>query len=299
MDSLGDYLKRAREKKGVSLEHVASQTKIQEHHLLALESEDFGNLPAKVFVKGFVRSYAKALGLDEEEALQCFLQTSGTFYDQHQPEQSPPHVQVKLEAAPRQGLNWNLVIAILVIIAVSAIWLGLPQKQDAPIDLSEPEATSTMKPLEKPLLPIPKADTPESVGPIETIELASERLSPPIQAPVAESAPAEPAPQVVAPTTAEPIPATPLQKPVENASAEGLQTLEIEATQLTWVVVKSDEQTPNEALLQPGQRITWKANQEFLVTLGNAAGVMIRLNGQPQGPFGNPGQVVRNIRLRP
>ena len=88
-------------------------------------------------------------------------------------------------------------------------------------------------------------------------------------------------------------------KPREDTAVDQPHTLEIEATQLTWVVVKSDEQTPNEALLQPGQRITWKAETQFQVTLGNAGGVNIRLNGQSQGPFGKPGQVVRNIRLRP
>jgi hypothetical protein len=65
------------------------------------------------------------------------------------------------------------------------------------------------------------------------------------------------------------------------------------------VVVQSDDQTPHEALLQPDQQITWKAKKQFLLTLGNAAGVVIRLNGESQGPFGKPGQVVRDILLKP
>ncbi len=93
MEPFGEYLKKAREKNGLSLEQIASQTRIQETHLRALESEDFANLPAKVFAKGFVRSYAKALDLDEEETLHRFLETSGSFYEHIQPE--PPHVQVR------------------------------------------------------------------------------------------------------------------------------------------------------------------------------------------------------------
>jgi cytoskeletal protein RodZ len=293
MDPLGDYLKQAREKKGLSLEQVASQTRIQEHHLQALESEDFANLPAKVFAKGFVRSYAKALGLDEEEALRRFLQASGTFYDQHQPEQPQPHAQVTLEAPPRQGMNWNLVFGVMVVIAAIAVWYGLPKKQDTPIALSEPETSAPIEPIEEPILPI--ADPQESVVPIKPVESLPTLPSPQVPAPV----PTQPLPRPVAPTSAEPIPPAPPAKPKENATADGAHTLEIEATQLTWVVVKSDKQAPNEALLQPGQRIIWKADTQFLVTLGNAAGVVIRLNGQPQGPFGKPGQVVRDIRLRP
>ena len=290
MEPLGEYLKQAREKKGLSLEQIVSQTRIQEHHLQALESEDFANLPAKVFAKGFVRSYAKALGLDEEEALQCFLETSGTFYDQSQPEQPQPHVQVKLEAAPRQSINWNLVVAALVVIAAGAVWYGLPKQQETPIALSEPEISSPVETTQEPIAPL--SDPQESLVPIKPVESVPQSTPP---APV----PPQPTPKPIPPTSVEPIPPTPPTQPAEDTTADGFHTLEIEATQLTWVVVQSDKQAPNEALLQPGQRTTWKANKQFLLTLGNAAGVVIRLNGESQGPFGKPGQVVRNIRLRP
>jgi cytoskeletal protein RodZ len=285
MESLGDYLKQARKKKGLSLEKVASQTRIQEHHLQALEAEDFGNLPAKVFAKGFVRSYAKALGLDEEEALQHFLQASGTFYEQLQPDQSQPHVQVKLDAAPRQSINWSLVIGALVLMAVGAVWYGLPKQQDTPIALSEPETPIPIEPMEQPLSQ--KPNTTENITPVTPVDSAPLEPSPPVPETVL------PKSKPVTPILGEPIP------PTEAATADGPHTLEIEATQLTWVVVQSDQQAPKEALLQPGQRIRWKANQQFQLTLGNAAGVLIRLNGQSQGPFGKPGQVVRDIRLRP
>jgi len=117
--------------------------------------------------------------------------------------------------------------------------------------------------------------------------------SPPIPGPALPTLQPTPAPPV------EPIPPKAPISPREDATADGSHILEIEAKQLTWVVVQSDQQAPNEALLQPGQRITWKANKQFLITLGNAAGVVIRLNGQTQGPFGKPGQVVRDIRLKP
>ncbi len=294
MDPLGDYLKQAREKKGVSFEHISSQTRIQEYHLQALESEDFAKLPAKVFAKGFVRSYAKALGLDEEEVLRRFLQTSATFYDQQEPEAPQPHAQITLEAPPRQGLNWSLVFGIIVVIAAIAIWYGLPKKQeDSQIAPPDPEASSPIKPIEEPILPI--ADSQKSDEPITSTDSVPTPPPPPAPKPAST----QPLPKPDVPTSAEPTPRPPPMKPREDTAIDQPHTLEIEATQLTWVVVKSDEQAPNEALLQPGQRITWKADTQFQVTLGNAAGVVIRLNGQSQGPFGKPGQVVRDIRLRP
>lgn len=289
MEPFGEYLKQAREKKGFSLERLASQTRIPERHLHALESDDFGNLPAKVFAKGFVRSYAKALGLNEEEALQRFLQTSVTFYEQRQPEH--PHVQVKLEAPPRQKINWTLVVAVLLALAAGAFWYGLPKQQDSPIALPEPEVSSSIEPIEE---TIPSVSDPEeditSVTPVESMPNLPFPSVP---------VPEEPTSQPTPPPPVEPVsPISPIST-TENATADEGHILEIEATQLTWVVVQSDQQAPNEALLQPGQRITWKANKQFLLTLGNAAGVIIQLNGQPQGPFGKPGQVVRDIRLKP
>lgn len=291
MESLGDYFKQARKKKGLSLDKVASQTRIQKHHLQALEDEDFANLPAKVFAKGFVRSYAKALGLDEEEALQHFLHTSGNYYEQLQPDQSQPHVQVKLDAAPRQRINWSLLIGALVLMAVVAIWFGLPKQHDTPVDLSEPETPIPIEPIEQPLSQ--KPNPTENVTPVAPVDSEPLEPSPPVPEMVLPQAPPE------TPTVGEPSPPAPPPPPADEATAAGPHTLEIEATQLTWVVVQSDQKAPKEALLQPGQRITWKANQQFQLTLGNAAGVVIRLNGQPQGPFGKPGQVVRDIRLRP
>ena len=81
MDSVGEYLKEAREAQGMSLDQVASLTRIQLQFLQALEDEDFVKLPEHVFTKGFVRTYARSLGIDEDEALRRFSETAGSFYE--------------------------------------------------------------------------------------------------------------------------------------------------------------------------------------------------------------------------
>ncbi len=307
MDSLGDYLKEGRKKKGVSLEHIASQTRIQEHHLLALEAEDFGNLPAKVFAKGFVRSYAKALGLDEEEALQRFLQASGTFYEQHEPDHPQPHAQVTLEAPPRQGPNWMLILGVMAVFTILGIWFGLPESQEEEqIVGSEPEISSPVTPKEPSILPqaSPQPDITTESPPVTSNESTSIKDTTPLPSSSPSPVPASPVPLAAPELVVEPDPFPPPTQPIDEVATTEVTTtefqiLEIEATQLTWVVVQSDQQDPNEALLQPGQRISWKAKEQFLLTLGNAAGVAVRLNGESKGPFGKPGQVVRDIRIRP
>lgn len=289
MEPFGECLKKVREKNGLSLEQVASKTRIPESHLHALESEDFSNLPAKVFAKGFVRSYAKALAMDEEETLQRFLEASDSFYAQVEPD--APHVQVKLEAARQSIVSWQLIAIVVAVVAIGAIWSWFPQQQELPTALPEPEVPSPIEPIQESISPSSSSEESASrVAPIDSGQTQLSSLTPVPTVP--EPKPTElSAVKTILPTSHIP--------PNEKTINDGSHILEIEATQLTWVVVQSDEQAPKEALLQPGQRITWKANTQFLLTLGNAAGVVIRLNGEPQGPFGKLGQVVREIRLRP
>ena len=286
METLGEFFQRARERQSLSLDQIAAQTRIQERHLQALEEEDFASLPAKVFTKGFVRSYARSLGLDEDEAIQLFLTSSNSFYEQTQQEEQ--HVQIKIETAHRSRFNWNLVL-ILFLVMGGVLFYLLPEQQENISPTAESEA------------PVPIESTQE---PASSLEEPPATVSP--LAPV-DTVPPSPPPSAVAPAPPIPEPEPPPIRPnvsvppvPEDPLVSGEQLgLEIEATQLTWVVVQSDDQPPHEALLQPGQRITWKAKKQYLLTLGNAAGVVIRLDGETQGPFGKPGQVVRNILLKP
>jgi hypothetical protein len=74
--------------------------------------------------------------------------------------------------------------------------------------------------------------------------------------------------------------------------------LDLEATELSWVVVQIDNGSPQEALLRPGEKAQWKGQDQFVLTLGNAGGVKAELNGKPQKPFGPKGKVAREILIK-
>src|SRR6185437_3304131 len=99
MGSFGDKLKREREMRGVTLDEIADSTKIARRHLEALESEDFGFLPGGVFNKGFVRAYARFIGIDEDQAVADYAAVSQ--------EVPPPEDQFPLEIheKPNRELN--------------------------------------------------------------------------------------------------------------------------------------------------------------------------------------------------
>ncbi|MDQ3713889.1 MAG: helix-turn-helix domain-containing protein [Acidobacteriota bacterium] len=72
--TLGEKLRQAREAQGLSISQVAEQTRISALYLSCIENEDFRVLPGGIFNKGFVKSFAKAVGVDEQEALHDYAQ---------------------------------------------------------------------------------------------------------------------------------------------------------------------------------------------------------------------------------
>lgn len=76
-----DELREERERRSVSIETICAETKVSSRHLQALESGDYGQLPGGVFRKGILRSYLKALDLDEVpwiERFEASLRESGS-----------------------------------------------------------------------------------------------------------------------------------------------------------------------------------------------------------------------------
>ena len=72
MESFGKYLNQERELRGISLEEISKATKISVSQLKALEHDDLAFLPATTFVKGFIRAYAKHIGIDGTDAVLRF-----------------------------------------------------------------------------------------------------------------------------------------------------------------------------------------------------------------------------------
>jgi cytoskeleton protein RodZ len=71
--NLGEILQRERRERGFSLSEIAQATKISLTHLKSLESNDFKALPGGAFSKGFLRTYARHIGLDPEEMVNHYL----------------------------------------------------------------------------------------------------------------------------------------------------------------------------------------------------------------------------------
>ena len=135
--SFGRYLKAIRLEKKISLEQVAAQTRVGLGNLLLVEQEDHEQLPAEVFVKGFLRSYAAAVGADGDEAVRRYESRLDVVQKIAESEAS--------DGKSRTRLWRKLIIAlglILCIFAVSVVvisFLRHPPGTEAP-SLSTPPA---------------------------------------------------------------------------------------------------------------------------------------------------------------
>jgi len=69
---VGEVLKKRREELGLDLKEISERTKIRYCYLKALEDEAFEKLPAQVFVRGYIREYARVLGIDPETVIDVY-----------------------------------------------------------------------------------------------------------------------------------------------------------------------------------------------------------------------------------
>ncbi|MDF0643331.1 MAG: DUF4115 domain-containing protein [Nitrospira sp.] len=313
MESIGDFFKQVRETKGLTIDEVASKTRIRSDFVRALEEGNFAKLPDQVFARGFVRSYARSLGLDEEDAIHRFIQSAGAFYEKQDEKERLKARQVQ-EERKRQANRKAVAVAIGIAI-ITLVFL-----------LSREQSTVLVR---RPAMDLPPAAGKRTSAPAPEARDGAPKTEPeplPASAPPSKSKPADtppPAPpktETSSPRASSPAPAVAATQPVPLAvpppapigsdgplggisleaapDATDQLVLDLEATELSWVVIQIDGGSPQEALLRPGEKAKWKGQDQFVLTLGNAGGVKAELNGKPQKPFGPSGKVARDIVLK-
>jgi cytoskeletal protein RodZ len=122
--TLGEKLRQARESRGISISEVAEHTRISALYLESIENNDYRALPGGIFNKGFVKSYAKYLGLNDQEALQDYaaLITEQGSDANDDPKTYRP--QVLTDERSRSGLLPTAIFSIIIVgLIVWGIWL--------------------------------------------------------------------------------------------------------------------------------------------------------------------------------
>lgn len=311
---LGETLQREREAKGLTIKAVMEATKISRVILLALESGDRSALPHPVYTKGFVKSYARLLGLDPDE----LSMVVDREYQMEQPDAGDLSYDVAPNAekafqdndmgsARRRRSVWPSILIVLALAGAAVILvlnLNKAKVPGSPAPAPVP-AEQSVEPTE-PAPAAPEAVAPEAApsdGQAAPEALPSEEqggMEETDQAPAAEPAPAEPAP-----APAETVPAqekaaasVPVPAPAEAVDEEAAITQEgapaepkydhvviIRATtdKGCWIGVWRGEETrmARDFVLRKGEPLRLMFNSPRRIRIGNVSGVTVTYNGKP------------------
>ncbi|MGC1688028.1 MAG: RodZ domain-containing protein [Candidatus Acidiferrales bacterium] len=260
----GERLKREREMRGVSLEEIEGATRIKVKYLEALETENWEQLPGGAFNRGFIRTVARYLGMDEDSIL--------AEYTLAKKDSAVAAVRfVSLEKRtplwPR-GVNTAAVLAICLAVIVTIGWLGYRGVSAA-------------------------WRAAESHGTARATRTSHSSSAPTSSARAADRAPAPVEAGVVAIPSNLLENSTPARVVPSNAAAIATKPyiqLKIEAGKNARIRVVADRRLIYTGRIAAGDTRRYRARNTFEISASDSGAVLIELEGQTMPPLGPPGQ---------
>lgn len=294
---VGEILRRAREHFGQSLEDVATALRIRAIQLDAIEKSQYDKLPGRVYAIGFVRSYSEYLGFDGDKMVTLFKsQSAGGGRIKSELNFPAPASESRV---PPLGL---VIACLAVFISFMVVWAtgsdsnpeaaSVVPEAPAPVQAEAPAAAVPSIPAPSAAgLPL-KADAPQEQSADEELAADSAEITEEA-APAAteevtetpESAPAAEAPAAKTPAAAAPA----------AAEQDGI-TLHV--TENSWVEIKdASGKAIVSRMLKKGDQYFVPNRPDLKMSLGNAGGIDIVMDGKTLPPLGKKGEVRRNISL--
>lgn len=281
---LGDLLRQTREQKNLSLDDVEKGTNIRKLYIKAIEDGNYDKLPGEVFLKGFIKTYGKFLGLDGQKLI-----------EQYKAEKNPA---VSADAEPKAQA------------APPAPEPAAPDKTETVKEDKQPEKNA--KPNKPAAKPVPNIDnfndsrkyleTKNSGGSKKNIIIIAVIIIAIIAGAIAflssQGSDSQPAADNEPKTQQEQAPEQPAAPAPAPAPVSGSEVSAV-FSQDCWTEVKVDGNTVLSETVKAGSTLNWKGNNQVEVTVGNAGAVDITFNGQAQGKMGDVGAVVTKAFTAP
>ncbi|WP_395604796.1 RodZ domain-containing protein [Pseudomonas sp. B21128] len=309
----GETLRQARESNGWSLAEVALKLNLTVTSLSNLEAGAFDKLPGHTFARGYIRAYAKLLGMDQTVLVQQFDQSTGT-----DSQGSNVHALGRIEEPVRVSHTILRIVSLLLLIAVIGggfVWWQDQTSQRtkdltslAPehVEVEGADGTTQIHPIDEPedqavaegqaegatALALPQSETSaESTGaepaapatapaaPAATPTAPVQTPAPVVAAPATPTAnvPATPAPTVAAPA----VPATPAPTAQAAAPVAGEGQVSVQFVADCWTqVTDGTGKVLFSGLKRKGDSLSVAGKPPFAVRLGYARGAQVSYNGQ-------------------
>lgn len=303
----GAMLREARESLGISIGDVSSRTRLSVDQIRAIEEENLERLPEPVYVRAFLRAYAKAIDIDYEPLVNDYVTRcggGGVRIPEHAPEEA--FREVAYYDSPRPS-RWKfaglLVLIVVVTLGIWGVYSGTFARlmeadgteaakvengvsEVAPNVASAPEAPKTTAPVEvadasKPAAPAaPAAQTALAPEAAPASETASQTTSP--AAPAETPAPVTEAPAAPAAPVEAPAAATEAAAQTTEAAPAETYAAEFHTSASCWVhVIAPDGQNLIAREMKPGETQSVALPAGTRVTVGNPPALILTLDGHP------------------
>ncbi|MDR1616753.1 MAG: DUF4115 domain-containing protein [Syntrophomonadaceae bacterium] len=250
---LGGFLRETRIELGISIEEVEEETKIRKYYIEALEDNNFAVLPPQVYACGFVKKYARVLGLDSEEVVSVFSELAYGKNGADEPDFVAANNDMvykdinKIENRGRRFFSTRSIIFALVFL-VAVIWLGNNLLNYMIANWRDKENIDAPTPPQQPIT-----------------EYVDEQQYPE-EPPVSEAETPE-------------------------ATVEGV-SVEVEITAQCWLTVVVDGQQVLAQILKAGEQRNFQGQRSVYLKAGNAGGITVRHKEEIYAPLGAPGAVI-------
>lgn len=159
-DSFGTWLRRQREVREIDLREIADRTKISIRYLKAMEQDRFDVLPGPIFVRGFLREYAKYVGLSPDEVVNFYLSAHGEEVEEE---------ELPAEAEARPSRSWSSAallgaVGVLLLAAIAFLFYRAEHDRVRTTEMSPPPPIAAPTPAPVPATPasVPPGAKPEA-----------------------------------------------------------------------------------------------------------------------------------------
>ncbi len=255
--TLGEKLKRQRELRNITIEEISEATKIQMRFLRALEEDNFEDLPAEAFIKGFIQAYCEFIGINGRDMVNKYLL-------QIREEEEREEVE-----SPEKGKNIGYILPVFIfsiLILLGGLFTGFYYTaKESGKEKHTTGGKNKVKKSKKAVVPpsgeTKKQHSEEPHGPTGGSEKA------------VSGNPAVP-------------------------TGEKKDTLElaVRSDAKSWIKISKKDEVLINRILEGGEKRNFEiAKQELRLSVGNAGGVSVKINGKEIPPLGSSGEVVRNI----
>ncbi|MEJ2760757.1 MAG: DUF4115 domain-containing protein [Gammaproteobacteria bacterium] len=268
--SLGEILRDLRQEKSLTTQEVGTRLHLDPRIIETLEADDFDRLPASIYVRGYIRNYAKLLEADAEELIRIYEQTGVDEEPEIVPEVRHPS-QTSSSDKPVKAFTY--LISLVFVILVIAWWQSnfLVKKMETPAGTEQAEGNghTTVPPafnyhfdvIHNPTGPYYRTPSEENGG----------------------QGAAKPGPLTLPSESTANAPAAEEHQPrVITTDTTGPDSINIELSADSWIeIYDSDDQRVYVGLARAGDKLLLHGTAPFSVLLGFAQGVSIEYNGKP------------------